>query len=314
MDNEKKEKFPENTEWFGQQSDDSGFRLIIRKVILDEIESYLKSDTSTELGGVLIGECITYNDGITVKIEDIIIARYTESALTKLTFTHETWIDINEKLDNNFEGKKITGWFHSHPGHGVFMSDYDKFIHENFFNAGCMVAFVYDPVRRERGFFYFKDNEVIELNKYGVYDNEKSGLLQPMKLRDIKGSPGSGKKINIKNILLYILIPLIIILLILIFDMRSENVSLNEIIGEQQKVNDSLKTEVEKFSELLNSFGNFGIEDTADVVKYTVQPGDNLKSIAIRFYDNPEMYDTILKHNLLKDELDIYPGRELIIP
>lgn len=314
MDNEPQAKLPESIKWFGHQDDECGFQLLIRRVILDEIESYLESDTSTELGGVLIGECITGKGGITVKIEDIIIARHTESALTKLTFTHETWIDINDKLERNFEGKKITGWFHSHPGHGVFMSGYDKFIHENFFNAGCMVAFVYDPVRRERGFFYFKDNEVIELKKYGVYDNEKPGLLQPLKLQDITNRPGAGKKINIKNILLYIAVPLIIILLILIFDMRSENKSLNEVIGEQQKVNDSLNSEIKKFSELLNSLGNFGIKDTVDAVKYTVQQGDDLKSIAIRFYDNPEMYDTIMKHNLLKDELDIYPGRVLDIP
>jgi proteasome lid subunit RPN8/RPN11/cell division protein FtsL len=314
MDNERKEIFQDNIKWFGKQEGDCGFNLIIRGIILSEIESYLESDTSTELGGVLIGNCKTDENGTTVMIDDMIIAEHTESGLTKLTFTHETWIDINDKLEKNYQGKMITGWFHSHPGHGVFMSGYDKFIHENFFNAGCTVALVYDPLRRERGFFYFRNNEVAELKRYGVFDNGKPGLLQPVKLQDDADFSKQRKKINIKNILLFILTALTVILLLLIYDMRSEYQLLNKIINDQQKINDSLTSEINKLSELMNSLGNFGIKDTGDAVKYIVQPGDDLKSIAIRFYDNPAMYDTIIKFNNLKNELDIYPGKEILIP
>jgi len=65
---------------------------------------------------------------------------------------------------------------------------------------------------------------------------------------------------------------------------------------------------------LFNSLGNFGDKDTLNVIKYEIKPGDDLRKIAIRFYDNPGMYDTLVKHNKLKNESDIYPGKKIEIP
>jgi len=38
-------------------------------------------------------------------------------------------------MDAQFADKKIVGWYHSHPGFGIFLSEYDLFIHRNFFTA-----------------------------------------------------------------------------------------------------------------------------------------------------------------------------------
>jgi proteasome lid subunit RPN8/RPN11 len=48
------------------------------------------------------------------------------------------------------------GWHHTHPGYGIFLSGYDQFIHNNFFNVPGMFALVVDPRAESLGFFQLK--------------------------------------------------------------------------------------------------------------------------------------------------------------
>lgn len=314
MNNDKEIRIPDEIEWIGNEKELIGFKLYIKRIILDEIETYLESNIKTELGGVLIGECGTDSGENIILIEDIIIARYTESSLSRLTFTHETWEDINSRLEKNFPEKKIIGWFHSHPGHGVFMSGYDKFIQENFFNSGCMAALVYDPIRKERGFFRFDEGNIIELKSYGIYDKSVPELPQPMKLQGNTEKKAKQKKINIKDLLLYILLLASVILFILIFDTKSQNSILKSELENEKLKTENIEKKISELSGLFNSLGNFGEKENVNVLKYEIKPGDDLRKIAIRFYDNPAMFDTLVKHNKLKDETDIYPGKKIEIP
>ncbi|MBN1634465.1 MAG: Mov34/MPN/PAD-1 family protein [Ignavibacteria bacterium] len=314
MTKEKEIRIPDAVEWSGEEEERIGFKLYIRKIILDEIETYLESDIKNELGGVLIGECGTVSGENVIIIEDIIIALYTETSLSRLTFTHETWEYINNILEKNHPGKKIVGWFHSHPGHGVFMSGYDKFIQENFFNGECMTALVYDPVRRERGFFRFDGNNIIELKSYGIYNESNYLFPQPVKLTGSTKKNTVRKKIKIKDVLLFILVPASIILIILIIGTQSRYNTLHTELNNQKVKTEKLETEINELSELLNSLGNLGENDKANIIKYEIRPGDDLRKLAIRFYDNPEMYDTLVKHNKLQNEFDIYPGKKIEIP
>ena len=47
----------------------------------------------------------------------------------------------------------MVGWYHTHPGWGVFLSGMDTFICDHFFNKPLDVALVIDPCQHERGFF-----------------------------------------------------------------------------------------------------------------------------------------------------------------
>jgi proteasome lid subunit RPN8/RPN11 len=51
------------------------------------------------------------------------------------------------------ESAVIVGWYHTHPGFGIFLSGMDQFIHQNFFIQLWHVALVLDPVARRSGFF-----------------------------------------------------------------------------------------------------------------------------------------------------------------
>ena len=66
----------------------------------------------------------------------------------EVTFTHDAWTTINREMDTRFVDLKIVGWYHSHPGFGVFLSERDVFIHEHFFSNPGQVALVVDPTQK----------------------------------------------------------------------------------------------------------------------------------------------------------------------
>ena len=56
-------------------------------------------------------------------------------------------------MDKDHPDARIVGWYHTHPGFGIFLSGMDLFIQDNFFNLPWQVAFVYDPTSEEEGLF-----------------------------------------------------------------------------------------------------------------------------------------------------------------
>jgi proteasome lid subunit RPN8/RPN11 len=70
-----------------------------------------------------------------------------------VTFTQDTWEHIYKIKDKEYPDHKIVGWYHSHPGFGVFLSEHDLFIQQNFFSNPQQVAWVYDPHTDEEGCF-----------------------------------------------------------------------------------------------------------------------------------------------------------------
>ena len=108
------------------------------------------------------------DSGVSVlEITGFIEGRYMKESFTTLTFTHETWNDINKRLEQDYPYKKIVGWFHTHPGHGIFLSRYDTFIHQNFFPGKEQVAVVFDPLRKKCGFFVWEDKQIVR--NYNVF-------------------------------------------------------------------------------------------------------------------------------------------------
>ena len=58
-----------------------------------------------------------------------------------------------KKLLKKYNDFQIVGWYHSHPGYGVFMSEVDVKSHKTYFREPYHVALVVDPIRMEYQFF-----------------------------------------------------------------------------------------------------------------------------------------------------------------
>ncbi len=73
-------------------------------------------------------------------------------------------------------GERIVGWYHSHPGFGVFLSEHDTFIHRNFFSSPDHVAWVYDPHTDEEGCFGWVDSDIHRISHFSIADNNGDGV------------------------------------------------------------------------------------------------------------------------------------------
>lgn len=113
------------------------------------LEEHAFSEVRQEVGGLLVGTLDDDGSTITAALP----ALTAQAGQTHVTFTHEVWEVALAELDRDHPGKRIVGWYHTHPGFGLFLSEYDRFVHQEFFSDPRMVALVVDPVAGTRGWF-----------------------------------------------------------------------------------------------------------------------------------------------------------------
>jgi proteasome lid subunit RPN8/RPN11 len=117
--------------------------------------------TSVEIGGVLVGHWGSDDDGPYVAVTEIIRCDAATSKSGEVTFTHEAWNVVNREMDTRFADMKIVGWYHSHPGFGIFLSERDRFIHEHFFGNPGQIAYVVDPLAEIEGVFAWRGGKPV---------------------------------------------------------------------------------------------------------------------------------------------------------
>lgn len=333
-------EIPVDSVYSGTEEYDNHLKIFIKEETLRIIDEYLSSDLNNELGGVFVGDVCINNAGEDfILIENLIIAKHTNSSLSRLTFTHETWNYINDILEKDFPGKKILGWFHSHPGHTVFLSNFDIFIQENFFNMEYMVAYVFDPTIIERGFFFWKEKKIVKANGFYIYKNQENEFYRELITTDDDPdsnnknekeiSINSGKqnmKHDSKNILILGLLLITLLLSILttynLFDLKQKtllkedyNRDISVLKEDNRKLNEKLNGFIFE-SELLkrNSEVSDNIDSNKALTKYTVKSGDTVDKIAYEFYKSKEAVQLIIQKNNLKNKWDLKIGQVLELP
>lgn len=256
-------EFPSDYKYFGEEEFRNDLKIFIRQDVLHRMDEYLSSDTNNELGGVLTGDvCVNHKDEKFIVADNFIVAEHTNSSISRLTFTHETWDHINEVLEKDFPGKKILGWFHSHPGHTVFLSNYDIFIQENFFNTEYSVAYVFDPTINDRGFFSWRDKKIVKSRGYYVCDitdeNEFENLIEIKSGHDLIDNEFPDKKkkrkltIESKNFIILGLL-LLTILLVLFMVYNYYDLKKNALLKEEYSRDlAQIKIENQKLADRLN--------------------------------------------------------------
>ncbi len=243
---------PQNIMFLGEYVEENK-NIYIAQNVYKEIQKFTKDKTVNESGGILIGNIIEEFDKINIVIRGFIEAKYCEGTPTTLTFTHKTWEYFHKEVEKKFPNYKIVGWIHTHPNFGIFLSEYDKFIQENFFKEENQIAYVVDPIQKTEG-FYFWINSKIERCK-GFYIFDKNNIKITVKNNNIEEKIEEKENKSLaKNIFLGILSLIIIILLIVVINMNSKINKLVEVsnknftIMNQQIIN--LTNELDKLKML----------------------------------------------------------------
>lgn len=146
--------------------------IVVTEEVLLATAHHVAQDTSKESGGFLLGNryvCPNTNRQYIV-IDQLMKADYTEGTQVSLTFTTDSWAQLNNRLEGKYLGKNLVGWYHSHPGMGIFLSNYDLDIHKNRFSNDFQVALVLDPIKHEGGFFAWIDGNVNPREKVDFYE------------------------------------------------------------------------------------------------------------------------------------------------
>ncbi len=159
----------------------------------EAIERHAASDTSVELGGILLGkECIDIHTGKPfVWIVERIEAKHYENTQASFTYTHDSWEEINRERDANHPDLDIVGWYHTHPDFGIFLSGHDEFIHRHFFNQPLQTAYVVDPVRGKRGFFRWRDGRLASVSGFWVVANRRDRVAAARFVNELEDLPST---------------------------------------------------------------------------------------------------------------------------
>ena len=132
---------------------------------MQQIWIQARTSPQQEVGGVLIGKVYEEERRFLVKVEHILEAQHTIASPVFLTFTGETGLDILKRR-STYPASDVLGWYHSHPGLGIFLSTSDQFIHRiRFGNRPWYLALVVDPSSDDWGVFTWENGEIIRCSK-----------------------------------------------------------------------------------------------------------------------------------------------------
>jgi proteasome lid subunit RPN8/RPN11 len=141
------------------------FAHVIRGIISECIK-YLPNEAI----GFLVGMYCRWGDEYYTLIDDYIPVGGSSSQYHVIMDVESLGAAL-KILEKKYNDSKhfIIGWYHSHPGYGLFLSDTDVKSQITFFPHPYHVALVIDPIRKEYGFFKLSaDNKPIKAS-YAIW-------------------------------------------------------------------------------------------------------------------------------------------------
>jgi proteasome lid subunit RPN8/RPN11 len=167
--------------------------IFLNRTAADAIERHALSDTSVELGGILLGkECLDQQTGQPfVSITHSLEAKHYANTQASFTYTHDSWEEITRQRDQRFPDHDIVGWYHTHPSFGIFLSHHDLFIHQHFFAQPLQVAYVVDPINQTRGFFQWRDKAMAQVSGFYVTADRGDRQALARLVNDLERLPNS---------------------------------------------------------------------------------------------------------------------------
>ncbi|MEX2169432.1 MAG: Mov34/MPN/PAD-1 family protein [Pirellulales bacterium] len=183
----------------------AGLTTVFKQSVLNVVHAHGAETTDVEICGILVGN-ISHDEGrVRLHVVGAIRGEHAASYAGQVTFTGETWNHIHAALDHQWSGSQIVGWYHTHPGFGIFLSHMDLFIHENFFGAPEQVALVYDPLGGDEGLFVWQADALVRTAFQIEPDAEPlartatpqvGGLAVPPSKSDVQTPPSDPQQVN----------------------------------------------------------------------------------------------------------------------
>ena len=130
-------------------ADDSPLLIFIEENCLKVIHEHANCDIRREQAGILCGQAYRDSGQFYLDIR-LAIPVDTINSSTHFQFHERSWEPVWKQSEAN---SIIVGWYHTHPGHGIFLSRTDLRTQESYFAAPWQIAVVIDPISRQLGVF-----------------------------------------------------------------------------------------------------------------------------------------------------------------
>jgi proteasome lid subunit RPN8/RPN11 len=162
--------------WCSQFEDDErrpGVNVFITQRAYVRVCAHAGSDLDNEVGGWLVGKWrMDRKTGEPfIVVEASLPAPHTRQGSAYLTFTQNSQVALYENLKERYPDKELLGWYHTHPRMGIFLSEYDTWLHNHFFPFPYQVALVVEPHSASGGFFIRESDGTLDPRYYfGFYE------------------------------------------------------------------------------------------------------------------------------------------------
>ncbi|MFZ1401287.1 MAG: Mov34/MPN/PAD-1 family protein, partial [Candidatus Promineifilaceae bacterium] len=150
----------------GQQPAANQVLVSHRQQALSQIRVHSISNLRSELGGVLLGHAYRNGELLLVEVIAALPARNDDHGPIHFTFTADAWSQIHHERTAQYPNLEIVGWFHTHPGLGVFYSSDDVVVHTAAFTLPWHVGLVIDPLGNEASYFGWQAGHLAPIPGY----------------------------------------------------------------------------------------------------------------------------------------------------
>ncbi len=260
--------------------------------VLKEIEAFAAENRNRECAGLLLGDVNAEGRRGVVHITAAAMARDAAGTRASVNISLSAWESMLRVRDHEHPGLRILGWFHTHAGWGVFMSDSDVFIHRHFFGHPSMVAYVLDPTTGRDGFFYWHDGKIGLCPSYGLV-----GTAEELAPRSQAASSGAGRIKRFVRVLSAALGALLLIAGI-------------GYLGKPLVSRISREKPAAKIRPVVSTTEQSAVVDQI----YTVKPGDNAWRICNREYGDGDLAMALMAYNGLANVSGLQIGQKIKLP
>lgn len=137
-----------------------------RQQALSQVRAHSITNLRSELGGVLLGHAYRNGERLMVEVIAALPARNDDHGPIHFTFTADAWSQIHHDRTAQYPNLEIVGWFHTHPGLGVFYSSDDVVVHTAAFTLPWHVGLVVDPLGNHASYFGWQDGILAPIAGY----------------------------------------------------------------------------------------------------------------------------------------------------
>jgi len=171
----------------------SGIEVYISQAAFDKImkQCAVFAKRHLEAMGYLVGDYCRWKNKEYTIIEDAVTSDLETTSVSVHFQAFEKAFDQLDKIDFDYI---IVGWYHSHPGHGCFMSQTDLSTQKRMFNKPFHSAIVVDPINKEFKVYKMSGN-VPEEKVFAIYKElEGEGPPTPTQAggKEVPAAEGGG--------------------------------------------------------------------------------------------------------------------------